>query len=100
MKKRKRAYVVNKPNSPYVEQVIFILKEGAVKVKDNADIVREAERIVDTYLRNSGIAGGAMSPFERVIAGRERFWAALVNSAIAGGILLLLFMAIRFIIVK
>ncbi len=52
MKKiQKRAFILSECNSPYIQQAIFILKDGFDS--ENHNVIADAERIVATYMGNT-----------------------------------------------
>ena len=48
--KSKKVFVVKHFKSPYIEEAIFILREGATSETALPDAVSEAEKIIDGYL--------------------------------------------------
>ena len=48
--KSKKVFVVKNFKSPYIEEAIFILREGATSETALPDAVSEAEKIIDGYL--------------------------------------------------
>ncbi len=47
----KKAFILNECKSPYIEQAIFILKDGVSS--ENRSVILDAEKIVASYMGNS-----------------------------------------------
>ncbi len=48
----KRVVVVKSPNPKFFEQAIFILREDIKESRGGSDVLREAQRVADDYVKN------------------------------------------------
>lgn len=75
----KQVVVLTTPDSKIYEQAIFILKSGKKKTACDQDMVREAEKIINTHIYNS-----AMLSTKRL----NRNWLPVLLTSIAVSVLI------------
>lgn len=61
-KTQKRAYILSECKSPYIQQAIFILKDGIDS--DSSGVIADAERIVSSYMGNPRYIEQKKSPLK------------------------------------
>ena len=88
-KKTKRFFVLKNFKTHFIKPVA--LKTESPEVEEKSDVIREAESIVDNYLKKMGYNG------VRMRKDKKRKWGAAFSALIAMGTIAVMFLISRFV---
>lgn len=77
---RKRAFILNDCKSQYIQQAIFILKEGVEE--ESSKVIADAERIVASYMGRGIVKNGKKEKNKNGMVAAVLFILAIISAIV------------------